>query len=116
MSNGIAEPLEVYIVCVKWTGRMVHLLWHYGEPDGVIVDSDKRVVTYESKEEVHNFAVGSGMVVSDQDSVIYDFDSLRKWTHNPLAADIIAPTFLDCWNMLDDICTSVGRPINVGVV
>jgi hypothetical protein len=115
MTDAIDEPLEVYIVRVKWTGRVVHLLWYYGEPDGVIVDSDERIVTYESREAIQKFALESGMVVSKEESANYDFDAARKWTHNPTASGIDPELFLNYWNMLDDICASVGQAVSSGV-
>jgi hypothetical protein len=98
-----------YIVQFRLSGETLFLLWHYGEPDGVLVNEHKQVVCFSSTGLLQQYAEAGNLHVNERVSDLYDLDYIGDWVHHPDVATLQPTLFLDGWNLFDDIRASTAN-------
>jgi hypothetical protein len=80
---------------------------HRSDPDGVIVDARYHLVTFESLDAAEQYAVGAGLTYHQGEGAHYDLDAIDDWCRSPSASTVDCDTFINVWNLLNDICLTV---------
>jgi hypothetical protein len=89
-------------------------LWYSREeaspdPDRVLLDDARRLVTLGSLEALTAYAAGESFALEPGLCATYDFDSLIGWCSRPSKRGVDCKTFLGAWNLFDDMLLSSGR-------
>jgi hypothetical protein len=80
------------------------------DADRVLLDERGRLATYGSLDDLVAYAAGESLDVSTDHWASYDFDALAQWCSRPSKRGVDCETFLDAWNMFDDLLLSSGKP------
>jgi hypothetical protein len=106
---------EHYMVKFTWRSASHFIIWYTNSDDGVIID-DRKPVVFSNTNDCRQFAHQSGIAILEESSNRYDFDSISNWVSSP-QLDLIEPQhFLDAWNLVDDIVSSLHNDINYDAV
>ncbi|MES2462152.1 MAG: hypothetical protein V4671_16325, partial [Armatimonadota bacterium] len=84
-----------------------YLLWYDGDPDGVVVDDEQRVLSFANISVLHSWAQQHGLSVSDDNPAFYDLGTIRQWSANPDPNKVDCVAILDAWNLFIDLRSSV---------
>ena len=88
------------------------LIWFAADVDGVWVESDGTVPTFDSLIDLIKFANDRGISINDGvDAELHDIDAVDAWLINHGAA-IDCDMFLSVWNLFKDVAVSVGTTLN----
>lgn len=99
---------EYFNLWFRLDGRDAYLIWFNGEPDGVIVDVDRKVPCFSSNEDLSSYGFSLNLSVKTDEPILHDLDFVASWlkTENNLTVD--CNVFLAAWNLFDDVSRSVG--------
>lgn len=91
------------------------LIWHTlgdaegDEADGVVVTQNGKMVVFRSRQEMLAYAHAEGLVMAEDDKpAFFDLDVVAKWLGRKRPAKLNCTEFLNAWNLLADVSTSVG--------
>src|SRR5262245_31674898 len=84
-----------------------HLIWYTDDQDGVIVDSDVRVPTFENADALRIYAQNRGLTVQVDEGGLFDLDAIARWLENPNTLSIDCSNVLNAWNLFDDVAHCV---------
>jgi hypothetical protein len=91
-----------YFPCLFRLGSADHyVIWYSDDRDG-LVREDGRVVTFHSLGELHAYALQRDLEIQPAEVPKYDWDSIERWCHAPVASEIAVDAFLNAWNMVLD--------------
>jgi hypothetical protein len=84
-----------------------YLIWYTDECDGVIVDHDAHVPTFENADTLQTYAQRHRLSVQIMDGILFDLDAIAKWLADP-TLPIDCRNFLNAWNLFADVARSAG--------
>src|SRR5258706_14594961 len=70
---------EYYPFSYLLDGQIAHLIWFSDERDGVFVDADTNVPSFNRIGELSEYSKSRGMSVELADSILLDLDSESEW-------------------------------------
>lgn len=105
---------EHYIVRFTWREALHFVIWYTNSEDGIVVNNGKPVV-FNDIDECKQFAHLSGIAILEESLNRYDFDRISEWVSAPKADLIESDHFLDAWNLVDDIVSSLDDDVSYGV-
>ena len=98
------EPIDWYAVWYRLDETDRYLLWW---SEGVFVTANQRVPVFQSLHRLRTFAERQGIAPRDADPRPFDLDQITHWLARPEPATIDCPTFLNAWNLFDNIALGV---------
>jgi len=84
------------------------LIWYTDEKDGVIVDADEKVPSFQNTEDLLSFADSRDLPVSVEAPILHDLDFVAEWLKKEDIEPVDCQNFLAAWNLFDDVSRSVG--------
>ena len=76
--------------------------------DGVFVDADGRVPSFQSDADLLHYTGRLGFDVVDEKPVLHDLDALQAWLSSGHVGSFDCNDFLSAWNLFGDVARSVG--------
>jgi hypothetical protein len=96
-----------YLAEFRLDRKSFFLLWYDESPDGFLLDSCGAVANFANSGEAKRFAQMHSIELVDQAADTFDFDAIAAWCCDPHNRAIDCVVFLDAWNMVNDIVSSV---------
>ena len=88
----------------------LYLVWSSNDDsDGVIVEGDGSVAAFGSRADLRAYAERLGLALEPDESGVFDLDSVENWLANPVREAIDCELFLNAWNLIDDVASSIGH-------
>ena len=88
-----------------------HCLWFTNDVDGVVTRGS-RIACFRTEAAAIEFAAQQSLLVDDALPHRYDFDAIAAWAARPHDRGIDCVAFLNFWNLLTDMLTSIeGHPL-----
>ncbi|MCA8970034.1 MAG: hypothetical protein KDC95_09635 [Planctomycetes bacterium] len=100
-------PRQYYELLFRLDRVEARLLWFTNHVDGVVVDPGGCVPAFEFKDGLMEFARSLGVVLTIEEPVLHDLDTVTAWLQAPCGEFIDCNTLLSAWNLFDDIAKSV---------
>jgi hypothetical protein len=91
-------------------GQQRFFIWYTDEKDGVVVDANSQLVTFESDFNAAHFARLREISLEDDVPTFFDLEQVSIWCKSPNAEVVDCKRFLDAWNLFDDISSSCNEP------
>ncbi len=98
---------EYYPFSYLLDGQIAHLIWFSDERDGVFVDADTNVPSFNRIGELSEYSKSRGMSVELADSILLDLDSVSEWLEEETTVSVDCVILLNAWNLFDDVSRSV---------
>ncbi|MGE5432940.1 MAG: hypothetical protein ACM3QX_17800 [Syntrophomonadaceae bacterium] len=100
---------EYYILWYRLDKKNRYLIWFSDDKDGVVTDASGRAISFNSKEELLDYASRHNLEIVQEQPELHDLDLVSKWVdeNDPLLINF--SQFNNIWNLWTDISHSTGR-------
>jgi|GEM_PF-597888 hypothetical protein len=98
---------DYYMLKYRWEGDERYLLWYDGDPDGVVVDDEQRVLSFADPMLLRSCAAEKGISVNEEPPGLHDLDRVRQWSAQRDPATLDCGETLSAWNLFIDVRSSV---------
>src|SRR5215213_241330 len=99
---------EHYILWYRLDGSESFLIWYSNEKDGVFVDADGFVPSFNDAGDLVKYARERNISVNTEEPVLLDLDVLGKWLKEKDVGLIDPHGFNGAWNLFVDVSSSIG--------
>lgn len=96
---------EYYAYWYRLNDKEAFLIWYSNEKDGFVVNEAGFIPTFESKDDLKNYADKIQIVVDLNDPNLIELDSVKNWLNDGGKIKDYN-LFLDVWNLFEDISVS----------
>lgn len=101
-------PTRLHYAClIRIRGFENFFLWYTNTNDGVVLN-ERRILTFPTRIDLEIYCKKFKMPLSEDLTVVYDFDLVDQWIANPTVESLDNELLLNMWNMIDDLYTSIG--------
>jgi hypothetical protein len=97
-----------YQVRCRLDGADSYLIWFSNDSDGVVVEADGSVPAFRTRTDLSGYAARQGLAFEDEEPGEFDLDAVERCLRRPDPEAIDCSLFLNCWNLFDDIASSLG--------
>ncbi len=97
-----------YICWYRLDRQDRYLIWYSNETDGVIIDADNHVLSFNMLEDLNHYAEAHNLPIKKEIPNLHDLDAVATWLENESAVDIDCKQFLAVWNLFGDVSVCVG--------
>jgi hypothetical protein len=94
-----------YIICLDFKFRKLFIIWISDEIDGVVVNTDCKIIAFENKARMLQYAKENSLGLCD-DVTIYPIYHIQQWIVKPFG-NFDCTDFLNFWNLCTDLSESV---------
>jgi len=95
-----------YLNIYRLAARDHYFIWRLDDIDGVIVDENGAMLTFESCVEAEAYAQSQGIALKEAEPEFYDLDAIVDWITNPDPANVDCSRFNSAWNLFTDVAAS----------
>ncbi len=86
-----------------------YLLWFCDEVDGFFQSADQTIPSFSNQGDLMMVASQHGIQISVEDPTLLDLTVVTDWLQTPKPEGIDCPTFLNAWNLFQDVAETVGH-------
>jgi hypothetical protein len=98
---------KYYILWYRLNGRDSYLIWYSNEIDGVFVDEDDFVPSFNDTHSLLKHANERGISVEAEGPILLNLDVIGKWLNEKDVGLIDPHSFNGAWNLFDDVSRSI---------
>ena len=98
---------EYYILWYRLDGSDCFLIWYSNEKDGVFVDADGFVPSFDDTGSQLKYARERNTRVNTEQSVLLDLDVLGMWPKEKGVGPVDPHSFNGAWNLFADVSSSI---------
>jgi hypothetical protein len=99
---------EYYNLGFRLDACEAYLIWFSDERDGVVLQTDGKVLCFSCVDDLMRYAVLMNLSVDSEDVNLHDPDAIARWLAGSASETVECVNFLNVWNLFDDFSRSVG--------
>ena len=96
-----------FVLLYRLDAREAFLIWYSDKKDGVVVDEQGRVLSFDAVEALQQEARARGLEIEAETPILHDLDATRRWSRSPSKATVDCSEILAAWNLFGDIRSSI---------
>lgn len=100
---------EYYILWYRLNKKDSYLIWFSDETDGVVTDPSGKALSFDSKEELLEYALKNNLEIVSEEPELHNLDLVSEWIKVNDPELINFSQFNNIWNLWTDISHSTGK-------
>lgn len=104
---------EFYKCQFKSNNNFIYFIWYYNDLDGVLVNSDLEIITFQEIEHIQKYSSVNSIEFESEELIIFDYDLVLELLEKKKLDKEGVNVILDFINIFTDIANSLSASFNL---